>query len=287
MIAHLLAHVIGSDSQGLWAWTWSPSILIGLAAWSMGYIILVGVLGTRNKWGNPVSTKQQAVFHLGTLVAFFALVSPLDHLSDEYLLSAHMVQHMLLLLVAPPLWLMGMPADWLDKFIPTGSLARIIYTITRPIPALIIFNSVLWLWHIPILYDAALTDEKVHILEHLMFLAVGILGWWPVLGFLPKTAPRLVYPLQMIFLFAGMVFTTGLGIILTLSQSLIYPFYLDAPEINGARLWGLSVMEDQQIAGLIMLAPGNLIYFTAFITVLRQWMRSEECKEAAAHPNNP
>jgi putative membrane protein len=279
MIHQLLAHVIGSDGKGLWTWTWSPSILIGLAAWTLGYVILVILLGKPSKWQKKVSFNKQTLFHLGTLVVFIALVSPLDHLSDEYLLSAHMVQHMLLLLVAPPLWLLGMPADWLDDFIPAGDISKFIYSITRPIPALIIFNCVLWLWHIPTLYDAALADENIHILEHLMFIAAGILGWWPVLGFLPKTAPRPAYPLQMVFIFAGMVFATALGILLTLSQSLVYPFYLETPLINGSRLWGLSAMQDQQIAGLIMWAPGNLIYFSAFMLTIRRWMRAEEGHE--------
>jgi cytochrome c oxidase assembly factor CtaG len=278
-----------SAGQGIWIWTFEPSILIGLAAWTIGYILLVGPVRRRKGWGPPLSRARQAVFHLGSLVALLALVSPLDHLSDVYLLTAHMIQHLLLLVVAPPLWLMGMPKGWLDPFIGSGWLQKCLHWITRPISAFLIFNAVVWVWHVPGLYDAALANNSVHILEHLMFIAAAIVGWWPVLGFLPGPAPRAAYPVQMLYLFALMISTTGLGALLSLAQYPLYPFYLDAPRvlggmplpvhIPGSRLWGLSVMDDQQMAGLIMWVPGNMLYFSAFMVVLNQWFRNEEKRQ--------
>jgi putative membrane protein len=276
------------DNQGIWTWNLDPGILTGLVAWTIGYIFLVGPLRRRQGWEPAVSWARQAAFHIGTFVLFIALVSPIDHLADTYLLSAHMVQHLLLLLVVPPLWLMGMPNAWLDTVLPQGSFVKIIRWVTRPMTAFLIFNGVFYAWHIPFLYDAALFDEKVHILEHLMFLACAILGWWPVLGFLPENAPRAAYPLQALYIFFMMVFSTGLGAIFSFAKDPFYPFYQNAPHIlgntpvssltEGSRLWNLSVMDDQETAGLIMWIPGNMIFFAAFMIDLFMWFRNEERK---------
>jgi putative membrane protein len=288
--------LLAPSNRTIWVWTWEPSILIGIALWTLGYILLVGPVRKRKKFGPPVPWGRQVSFHLGTLVLFIALVSPLDHLSDVYLLSAHMIQHILLILVTPPLWFLGMPNGWLEAYFSPGWLQKIIHWMTRPVTAFLIFNGVFYAWHIPALYDAALYNENLHILEHLMFIGVAIIGWWPMLGFLPKTAPRASYPLQMLYLFLMMVFSTGLGAIITLSKDPLYPFYLTAPPVlgntplpafaNAPRLWGMSVMDDQQLAGLIMWVPGNMLFFTTFMIVLFSWFNREEHEELGqpVHP---
>jgi cytochrome c oxidase assembly factor CtaG len=275
-------------TKDIWIWTWDPGMLIGIAIWTAGYILLMGPIRRRKNWGPPVSWNRQAAFHLGTLVLFVALVSPLDHLSDVYLLSAHMVQHMLLLLVAPPLWLLGMPNGWFDPLIPAGHFQSFLRGVTRPAITFLIFNGVLWVWHIPALYDAALYNEQVHILEHLFFLAAGVIGWWPILGFLPIVAPRASYPVQLIYLFAAMLSTAVLGILITFAATPVYPFYLNAPRVldnssmpsfaNGPRLWGLSIMDDQVTAGLIMWVAGKAIYFVEMLIILTLLFREQERK---------
>ena len=277
-----------SSTRTIWIWSWEPSILIGLALWSLGYVLLVGPIRKRKGWLPQLSWKRAVLFHLGTFTAFVALVTPLDHLSDVYLLSAHMIQHMLLLMVAPPLWLLGMPNGWFDDYI-SVRIQKILRWLTNPVVAFLIYNVVFWAWHVPTLYDAALYNERIHILEHLMFLGVAFIGWWPVLGFLPKAAPRATYPVQMLYLFATMVSSTLLGAIISLATSPIYPFYLNAPPVNGftplppfangTRLWGLSIMDDQQIAGLIMWVPVNTLYFIEFMAVLNLWFRKEDKKD--------
>ena len=91
------------SAQTIWIWEWEPSILIGIVLWTLGYVLLVGPIRKRNGWDPALHWARQLSFHLGTLILFVALVSPLDHLSDVYLLSAHMVQHLLLILIIPPL----------------------------------------------------------------------------------------------------------------------------------------------------------------------------------------
>ncbi len=272
--------------HGIWTWDLEPSILIGLAAWTLGYLILIGPLRRRYPSIGSASWSRQVAFHSGTLVALIALISPLDNLADTFLLSAHMVQHLLLLMAAPPLWLIGMPSINLEEKIIPSFLRRFFQRITHPVAAFIIYNAVLFGWHVPQAYDAALYHPGWHIIEHLSFLAIALLGWWPVLGFLPRLVPRASGPSQPIYLFMMMLSSNLLGAILTLAKVPIYPFYLHAPGVvngqvlpplaGGPRLWGLLPLADQQISGLIMWIPGNMLYFIALMIVLRGWLRSQE-----------
>lgn len=272
--------------HGIWIWELEPSILIGLVVWTAGYLVLTGPLRQRYPVIGRASRARQVAFHTGTLVALIALISPLDYLADHFLLSAHMVQHLLLLMVAPPLWLIGMPPlDLEGKAVP-AIFKRLFQQITHPIAAFIIYNAILFGWHVPQAYDAALYHPGWHIIEHLSFLAIALLAWWPVLGFLPRLVPRANGPSQLFYLFMMMLSSTLLGAILTLANYPIYPFYLTAPGVvhglvlpsaaGGPRLWGLLPLADQQISGLIMWIPGNMLYFGALMIVLSGWLRSQE-----------
>ncbi len=275
--------------QSIWIWDWEPTVLIGLVLWTAGYILITGRLRQKKQWGPPVSRARQASFHIGTLVAFLALVSPLDHLSDVFLLSAHMVQHLLLILVIPPLWLMGFPPGIFDKINLQPWLKKAIRWITHPVIAYFIFNGIFLGWHMPALYNAALFHPLVHVVEHLSFMAAAIIGWWPILGFLPRLAPRPSYVAQMAYCFALMFPSVGLAAIITFARNPIYTFYLQAPAVsgssalaafvNGPRLWGLSVMDDQQLAGAIMWIPANILYFITFMIILNTWFRENERKD--------
>jgi putative membrane protein len=272
------------SGQGIWIWTWEPSVLIGLTALTLGYALLTRRLRLAStRW------PRQAAFHLGTLVAFIALISPLDHLADQYLLSAHMVQHLLLLMVSPPLWLVGIPPDLFRSLRIPRWMGSTLRWLAAPIAAFAIYNLVLWIWHIPAFYEAALYNEPLHILEHLSFQAAALLGWWPVLGFLPEITPRPAYPVQFLYLFATMLSSTALGALLSLAKTALYPFYANAPRVlnglplptltPGPRLWELGVLDDQRIAGLIMWLPGNMLYFIALMIIFGLWMRQQERAE--------
>ncbi len=281
-----------SSGASIWVWNWQPTILIGLALLTAAYLLVSGTL--RRQQGRKIPWPRQLAFHLGTLVTFFALVSPIDHISDEFLLGAHMVQHLLLLMVAPPLWLLGFPTDWFTGSTLISWLGRLWRGVTRPLAAFLIFNGVLWIWHIPALYDAALFDETIHIFEHLTFLAAAVVGWWPVLGFLPGIAPRSSYPVQIFYLFAMMMSSTALGAFISLARTPIYPYYVNAPAVlndlalplrtSGPRLWGVSGMQDQQIAGRVMWMPGNMIYFITLMAVVALWLRDQERQASRPKP---
>ena len=270
-----------TNAQILASWNFAPSIWLGFAILVGGYALVVGPLRRRNIWGPPVSKIRQASFYLGMLAAWLALVSPLDYLSDNYLLSAHMVQHLLLILVAPPLALAGLP-DWLvDRALSGGFLRKIVYQITRALPAFILFNGLFLVWHLPGLYDAALGDEGVHILEHLSFLLAATIGWWPVLGPSRRYAPPASPPVQMLYMFMNMFPSTALAAIITFSANPPYPFYAGVQ-----RLWSLTVQADQQLAGLIMWIPGTMVFFITLSLIFARWFNAQSSEDEGV-PSEP
>ena len=230
-------------SLGLTSWTWEPTVLAGLVALAGGYVWLLRSGLQPASW----SPMARVYFAGGLLVLFLALSSPIDTGGDRYLFSLHMLQHILLAMVVPPLLLLGLPEPWraFDRL-------RI-----SPLVANVVFNVVLAVWHVPFLYEATLRNQPIHVLEHLSFLAAGILFWWPIIQ--PSTRARAMTVVgKMAYLgFAG-VPPTILGLAFILSQSVIYPFYAAAPRVTP-----LTPLDDQLIAGLIMFGLGNLIYFVA------------------------
>jgi cytochrome c oxidase assembly factor CtaG len=259
----LLAHGNADHSVG---WVWDPSILIGLALLTAGYALVTGPLRRRMHWGVAVPLWQQAAFYAGTLAVFIALLSPLDRLADQYLFSAHMVQHILLIFIAPPLWLLGTPGGslrWLIRR--AGPIGRGWQWITQPIAAFAIFNGAMWAWHYPPAYDLALEHEAIHIFEHLVFMGVAVIGWWPVLS-APSRATRAPL-IRVFYLVALMLSCTALAALITLAPNRLYTFYADKPVH-----WGLTPMEDQQLGGLAMWIPGNFIFMLAIIIIFYRWL---------------
>ncbi|MBV9100709.1 MAG: cytochrome c oxidase assembly protein [Candidatus Dormibacteraeota bacterium] len=278
-VAQLTGHL------GLLDWSWEPTVLCGLVALVVAYVLLWrrGVLRGSDDvspWFRSARSRP-VCFAAGMLVAFLALQSPIDRGGDEYLFSVHMLQHLMLMMVAPPLLLLGIAGA---QSPPSGRYARVRrawWFVTRPWVALVLFNVVMLVWHIPALYNTTLTALPVHIVEHLSFMAVGILFWWTIVEPVRSAATRLVSPLTKIaVLVVSGIPPTVLGLIFALSPAAFYDFYIHAP-----RLWGISPVFDQQIGGVLMLGLGNIIYFVAivivFVRLLGDSARDEE--EAAAH----
>ncbi|MGA9532650.1 MAG: cytochrome c oxidase assembly protein [Anaerolineales bacterium] len=256
------------DVEGI-GWTWEPSVLAGIALLTLGYFFIGRQLRHRYP-GRRWSGWQRFAFHAGTALVFIGLASPLDALGDHYLFSAHMVQHLLFLLAAPLLWLLGVPSWAANTIFPGGRTGRWIEALTRPAVAGALWVGVMWLWHAPQFYDAALEHEGLHILEHLSFLAVSTLGWWPVFGPTPseiRDEPNLS---QAIYLFFVTLSCTALAAILTLSPTILYSFYAESP-----RLLGWTPLFDQQLGGLLMWLPGDMVLMGAAISVLIRWMNHQ------------
>ncbi len=254
-------------------WNLDPSILIGTALIIGGYLYAIGLV--RRRYNFEKATRGQVfAFLLGMIIMFLALVTPLDELGDSYLFSAHMVQHLLITMVGPPLLLLGTPEWFLRPVVRNPALFRIAKFMTMPIICFTLFNVDFWLWHAPPLYDATLENETIHIIEHLTFIIFGVLNWWPM--FSPsKDLPRLPLPGQVLYLFLSGMPTVALGAGLTFLPPL-YPPYITAP-----RVWGISPATDQQLGGLIMWIPGNILYIVIMSALFIRWMQQQEAKQAA------
>jgi putative membrane protein len=206
----------------------------------------------------------------GLLVILFALVSPLDVLGDEYLFSAHMTQHLLITLVGPPLLLAGTPGWLLRPVLAWPAIARLARFLTNPLVAFAVFNGTLMFWHLQSTYELTFVNEAVHVIEHLTFMAAGVIAWWQILSPLSEL-PRLSYPMQLLFLFFQTFPMTLLSAMIAFAPAPLYAVYAEAP-----RLFGMSVMVDQEMAGLIMWMPGGMIYLAAMSVVFFKWTRKEE-----------
>jgi cytochrome c oxidase assembly factor CtaG len=243
-------------------WNFEPSVLLGVAALSAAYGLANGPLYGRIRQTPPLQPRlarmRMLAFYLGMLCVLAALVSPLDELADQALFSAHMAQHLLLTFIAPPLWLLGIPPWLVTRLIPSRLLARL----THPLVAFTVFNGVMWFWHLPAVYDAALQAPALHIVEHLMFMGSAVLGWWPVLG--PGSAGRMALSLRLAYLIPSLFSCTALAALITLSAARLYPFYGDS-----ATRWGLTPLTDQQAGGLLMWWVGDMIYLILIVGVVK------------------
>jgi cytochrome c oxidase assembly factor CtaG len=255
-------------------WTWEPSILIGTALITGLYLYAIGPLRKRYYPAEQVKTGQTISFLLGMLMMFLALVSPLDELGDSYLFSAHMVQHLFLTIVGPPLLLLGTPEWFVKPLLRNKVVFKIAKMLTYPAVAFVLYNADFWLWHAPPLYNATLENQNIHILEHLTFIVFGVLYWWPI--FSPsKDLPRLSIGGQILYLFLSGMPSVLLGAGLTFSPPLYAP-YLAAP-----RVWGISAATDQQLGGLIMWVPVSIGYIVIMSVLFIRWMQQQEAKQLA------
>jgi putative membrane protein len=225
----------------------------------------------------PMALAQPLAFFGGCAALLIALNGPLHDLSDYYLASAHMVQHLVLTLVAPPLWLAGTPGVVLDRFLEPllrwGLLAGTARAVTRPLLALSLYAVALVGWHLPGPYNAALEHHGWHIAEHITLLVTGVLAWWPILS-PSRLLPALPYAAQLLYLFVFGMPMTVVAAFVTGAERPLYPWYEAAP-----RLFGLTPLADQQLAGVIMWVPASLIPLVAFTVVFFRW--------AAAEPDEP
>lgn len=220
---------------------------------------------------------QAVSFLTGLLILALALVSPLDSLSHEYLFSAHMLQHLLMTVIVPPLLLLG-AGPLLAERSREGRVSR---ALSHPLAAWSLANGVMWVWHLPVFYNAALASDLVHIVQHAMFLGASLLFWWPVLA---SSEGALTSWAAMLYLFAALVSGSALGILLTFAAPGMYPAYLSPNDHHGLlslvrQEWGISPADDQQLGGLLMWIGGGLVYGLAIVGVLARWFNEPELDE--------
>jgi len=281
-VATLLAPGHDELTGPFWtAWPVEPLLVLGLIAaaglYRLGWRRLRHVAG-----GSAVSSSRAAAFAVGIIAVALALLSPIA-VYGERLFFMHMIQHLLLLLIAPPLLLLGrplvpvlwgLPSSWrrrLAQFLGPGHiLARLGDALTTPLVAAGAFIVTIAVWHIPVFYDAAQGRTLTHDLEHLMFFGTALLYWWPVIH--PAGGRRrLSYGLAVPYLLPPFLESMVIGVLLTFADRPLYRTYaeMEMP-------WGFSVVSDQQLGGLIMWIPGGMLFLIPLIGLLIAVLRNEE-----------
>jgi putative membrane protein len=234
------------------------------------YFLLIGPLRHRFPGSRPATRGQVASFSIAWASIFLSLQGPLHELSDFFLFSAHMVQHLILILVMPPLLLMGIP-DWmLRPAIRVKAIGIIARALTIPLIAFALNNVIFLAWHFPGPYDLMMRNHNVHVGMHLTIMITGVIMWWPVMSPLPEM-PRIAAPLQMIYLFLVGIPMMVSAALITFSGSALYSWYVEAPRVFAE----LSALEDQRLGGVIMWVPGGLVIWIAITAVYFRWTHRE------------
>jgi putative membrane protein len=226
--------------------------------------------------GHGIRYQDMLAFTCGWLALVAALLSPLDEWS-ETLFVAHMAQHELLMIVAAPLIALSSPLVAMLWAFPAPARYRLIDVVKRPAittawaaltaaPTVWMLHALaLWIWHLPSLYAAALEHDEVHATQHLCFFLSAALFWW---GLVRGRYGRLGYGAAVVYLFATALHSGVLGALITFSPDTWYPVY-----VSNSRAWGLTPLEDQQLAGLLMWVPAGMVFAAGGLAFFAAWLR--------------
>ena len=250
------------------SWPFDPTVYLGLGLLFFAYAALA-------RGRKDLGRRQTLYFGLGVLTIWLALETPLDIVADHYLESVHMLQHVLIGLVAPPLLLLGLSPAMVAALVRIPGLRPL----TEPIPAQVAFGIVMGAWHMPVLYDLTLHSEVVHVVEHLTFMASGTLYWWPIVGATSAHAAwRLGAAGKVLYLLFGTVPADTVSVILMFSRTPFYPFYAGAPRL----LAGLDPLTDQVLAGVVLMAVGKVSSLVAILEIGFRWLARARAEDRAA-----
>jgi putative membrane protein len=253
-------------------WHPHPDVWLAVASLAGGYAWAVGTRGPRDDTsGSPaVSGKQMATYYAGVVLLWLAADWPLHDLAERSSFSVHMIQHLVLTFVVPPLLLLGVPT-WLWRWLLKPIWAfRIVRFLTRPLVALILFNAAIAITHWPLLVNSSVESVPLHLAIHWTLVATALFMWWPVVAPLPELA-SLSEPAKMFYLFLQSILPTVPASFLTFASDPVYDVYVGMPH-----LFGMSTVMDQQISGLIMKIGGGLLLWSVIAFLFFKWHASEE-----------
>jgi putative copper resistance protein D len=266
------------------------SVLSVLLAWQLDAWVVLPLIGAAllHRWGvqrvnrlhpkNRVPRYRSWCWYSGLVVLLIALASPIGTY-DTTLFSVHMVQHLLLIMLAAPLLAMGAPITLVMRVASAETRRRILlpFLHSRPMRALsfpattwILFAGVMWASHFSALFNASLDNEAIHVFEHALYLGSALLFWWPVVGADPSPW-RLPHPGRIAYLFLGMPQSSFLGLAIFSAPAVLYSHYETL-----VRNWGPTALEDQQWAGGLMWVGGDIFFLTALVLAVWVWLRAEE-----------
>ncbi len=254
-------------------WHNEPYLVGGLIFLGWLYAILTGPLRDRLAPGQPFPRRRAFAFYASLVIFYLAVGSPLDQIGERFLFSAHMVQHQLLTYPAAILFLLGLPRWLVDPVIDRPGVRGLARFAAHPLICGLVYTVVISVWHVPVLYDWALRDKFVHVLEHVMFFGAALFYWWPHLS-PSKIAPPTSYAAQMLYQLGIVIGMTPLFAYITFSHDILYPTYEFAPRIIN----NFSAAQDQLLAGTMMKLGGLLVATTAIAVSFFRWYQTTELK---------
>jgi putative membrane protein len=250
------------------SWPLDLTVYAGLVALFLGHAWLAGTVSDAQR-------KHSFYFGLGLLTLWLALETPIDTISDHYLDSVHMLQHVLLGFVAPPLMLLGLSPQMVGRLVRVPGLRAI----TEPVPAQVIAGLVMIGWHLPPLYNATLYSEPLHVVEHLTFIAAGIVMYWPMLEATSAYARWQMSPgARLLYMLVATLPQDGVALALIFSRVPFYDYYTHAPRLVAS----LTPVIDQTVAGAVLMILGKATLTVAAIAVFFRWF-GEEHRADQAH----
>lgn len=260
----------------LFDWTFSPIPTVAIAAAAAWWLWAVAQVNGRHR-ANPVPRRRSAAFILGLLALAIALTSGIERY-DTTLFSVHMVQHVLIVLVAAPLIALGAPVTLVLRLASRTNRrrwllpvlhSRVVRVVAFPVVGWTVLAGVMWATHFSGLFDRALEDPLVHDLEHGLFLGSALLFWWPAVGLDP--APwRLGHPARIVYVFLQMTQNTFLAVVLLNVPAVLYPHYATL-----GQPYGVDALADQRLAAGVMWIAGDLIFLAAIMLLVAGWMRAD------------
>lgn len=258
------------------SWNVDPLVLLALALLLAGYLAAIGPLRRRLRIAAPVARHRIWSYAGGWAALVLVVVTPLDTLGRYYLFAAHSLQLILIITLAAPLLLYGLPEWLMERLLPLRALRQLTRNLLFTVAAAGAFNFIILIWHIGPLYEAALRDTRLHDLQLLCFLAAGLLTWWPLVTPLDHHL-RLASPLQIFYLMLESLPLDVFGIATMFAPYVFYATYAAAPRVLGL----LPPMTDQQVSGGILVVPGNLVDIVIMSVVFFVWINRMEVAQRA------
>ena len=242
-------------------WPFDLTVYAGLVLLYLGHAWLAR--------GVPDATRKHTVYFLaGLATLWIALETPIDPISDHFLDSVHMLQHVLLGFVAPPLMLLGLSPAMAARLAPIPGVRAL----TEPVPAQVIAAAVMIAWHLPPLYEATLYNESIHVFEHLTFIAAGLALYWPIIDATSAQARWRMSPgAKLVYMLAATLPQDGVALALMFSRVPFYEFYTHAPRL----IAGYTALIDQTIAGAVLMIFGKVTLAVAALAVFFRWFGAE------------
>ena len=264
-----ISHFLGT------AWSFEPWVFIFALALLGVYAVLPG---------SRLDGKF-LLFASGVMLIVLTLISPLDYLGRNYLFSAHMVEHILLLLIIPLMLLSGIPERAAERALMVPLAGGIIKFLGSPVPAWLLGVGSMWVWHMPSLHETVMHSESLYIAQQISFVLTGVIFWWPV--FAPVRTARLSPLSSTLYLASACLGCTVLGMLITFAGAGLYPSYVNPADSAGILSYlrndlCITPGVDQQIGGLTMWVPGCLIYLTASLVTIARWYASPESDPVTA-----